>query len=300
MIGRPELTARLFNTPLCVDARKAATIASAFGARCLGAQTIVVDAETVEHFAGARSPSAARLGNDPTRVYEREKRKPYGMIGNVAVIGIEGTLVHKGAWVGSYSGETSYQGLAAQAFAALRDGQVKGVVFEVDSFGGEVAGLDDAARALSLLSAEKPTLAILTDFALSAGYALASTARQIVMPPHGEAGSIGAVMLHVDVSERLKKDGAVVTVMRSGARKAEGSPFEKLDDGARAAFQQRLDAVRDDFAEMVARARAGRISKQAALDTEAASFGGADALALGLVDALGSPTEAFESFVRSL
>jgi len=47
----------------------------------------------------------------------------------------------------------------------------KGVVFEVDSFGGE----------------------LLTDHTLSAAYLLASAARQIIIPEYGRAGSIGAL-----------------------------------------------------------------------------------------------------------
>jgi transposase len=64
-------------------------------------------------------------------------------------------------------------------------------VFEVDSLGGELAGAFETADLIARLSAEKPTLAILTDHALSAGYLLASAARQIIMPEHGRAGSIG-------------------------------------------------------------------------------------------------------------
>lgn len=301
MIHRPGLAARAFNTPLCVDARKAATLAHLFGVRVTGEDPIVLGAEAIDHVAFAQGrPSASRLGNDPTQRMRAEGRKPYAMVGPVAVIAIEGTLVHKGAWVGSYSGDTSYQGLAAQANAALVDREVRGVVFEVDSFGGQVSGMEDAARALARLSQAKPTVAILTDFALSAGYALASTARQIVMPKHGEAGSIGAVMLHVDMRGVAEKMGAKVTVLRSGARKAEGNAYEDMTDFAREAVQASLDAVRDDFAGMVARNRAGRITKDAALATEAASFSGPEALSLGLVDALGHPSEAFEAFVARL
>ena len=69
----------------------------------------------------------------------------------------------------------------------------KGVVFEVDSFGGELAGAFETTDLIARLSAEKPTLAILTDHTLSAAYLLASAARQIIIPEYGRAGSIGAL-----------------------------------------------------------------------------------------------------------
>ena len=57
----------------------------------------------------------------------------------------------------------------------------KGVVFEVDSFGGE----------------------LLTDHTLSAAYLLASVARQIIIPEYGRAGSIGVL----DARSAVKGDG---------------------------------------------------------------------------------------------
>ena len=69
----------------------------------------------------------------------------------------------------------------------------KGVVFEVDSFGGELAGAFETTDLIARLSAEKPTLAILTNHTLAAAYLLASAARQIIIPEHGRAGSIGAL-----------------------------------------------------------------------------------------------------------
>ena len=71
----------------------------------------------------------------------------FAIIDGIALIPIEGTLVHKGAYVGAYSGRTSYEGLQAQVLRAMRNPAIKGVVFEVDSFGGELAGVFEARRA---------------------------------------------------------------------------------------------------------------------------------------------------------
>ena len=109
-------------------------------------------------------------------------------VDGIALIPIEGTLVHKGAYVGAYSGRTSYEGLQAQVLRAMRNPAIKGVVFEVDSFAGELAGAFETADLIARLSTEKPTLAILTDHALSAGYLLASAARQIIIQNTGAPG----------------------------------------------------------------------------------------------------------------
>ena len=159
--------------------------------------------------------------------------------------------MHKGAYVGAYSGTTSYEGLQAQVLRAMRNPAVKGVVFEVDSFGGELAGAFETADLIARLSAEKPTLAILTDHALSAGYLLASAARQIIIPEHGRAGSIGVVTLHVDLSAALEQRGIKVTVLRAGAQKMAANPFEPLADDTIQRLLSDLEAARKTFAESV-------------------------------------------------
>ena len=201
---------------------------------------------------------------------------------------------------GPYSGRTSYEGLQAQVLRAIRNPAIKGVVFEVDSFGGELAGAFETADLIARLSAEKPTLAVLTDHALSAGYLLASAARQIIMPEHGRAGSIGVVTLHADFSSALEQRGIKVTVLRAGAQKMAANPFEPLADGTIQRLLGDLEAARNTFAESVGRYRGNRFTSQAALATEALDYRGGEAVALGLADASGHALKAFDSFVRAI
>lgn len=254
----PEIASRIFDPArLCVDAGKAAAIVTALGPRIFGEpKVVVVGAKAIEHkaFQNGR-PSAGRLGDRTGRELDRRRLQAFERIGPVAVIPIEGSLVAKGAYVGASSGRTSYEGLTAQIVRAGKDSSIKGVVFEVDSFGGEVAGMFDAAALISKLSSEKPTISILTDHALSAAYALASAARQIVIPEHGSAGSIGAVALHADMTGALEKDGVRVTVLRAGARKAEANPYEALSADAAGSILRDLERIRESFANMVARLR---------------------------------------------
>ena len=173
-------------------------------------------------------------------------------------------------------------------------------MFEVDSFGGELAGAFETADLIARLSSEKPTLAILTDHALSAGYLLASAARQIIIPEHGRAGSIGVVTLHADLSAALEQRGIKVTVLRAGAQKMSANPFEPLAGDTIQRLLVDLEAARTTFAESVGRYRGNRFTSQAALATEAQDYRGSDAVALGLADATGHALEAFERFVKAI
>ena len=284
------------------DPRKAETFALAIGPRLLGVPiNLVGGAGGVEHVAFENGrPSAGVIGDRVGRAYDRYGVRPFDMVEGVAVVGIEGTLVHKGGWVGASSGETSYEGLYAQIDRARADPKVKGAVFEVDSFGGMVNGAHEAADKIMALSREKPTIAILTDFAYSAGYLLASQARQIVVPEAGGAGSIGVVMLHADFSGNLEQEGIRVTLIHSGQHKVDGNPYEPLPEEVRMRWEARADRARDRFAEAVGRGRGKRLTKAAALKTEAMAYDAPEALSMGLVDAVGTPPEAFSAFIEEV
>ncbi len=243
---------------------------------------------------------AGRLSDRVGAAYDQAGRLPYDRVGNVAVIPIEGSLVHKGAYVGQSSGVTSYQGIQTQIIRAARDPSVRGVVFEVDSFGGEVSGAFDTADMIAGLSKMKPTLAILTDHAASAGYLLAAPSRQIVIPPTGIAGSIGVITMHADLSRKLDNEGITVSILASGKHKADGHPAAPLAEDVRKETLGRLDGARQQFAEAVGRYRGNRLTASAAMATEAAVYTGADAVRAGLADVAASPAEAFAQFVQAI
>lgn len=297
-----QIAQRLFDTPLMYDARKAEAFLHGLGSRIAGDTIVITNAEgAVDHVAGANGrPLAGKIGGRIERAFSRANMLPFDMVDNVAIIPVEGSLVHKGAWLGSNSGDTSYQGLQAQIAVARKSNQVRGVVFEYDSYGGEVNGGFETARDIALLSKEKPTISILTDWAYSAGYLLASQSRQIVMPRYGGTGSIGVIMIHADYSQQLEDAGIKLTIIRSGKKKADGNPFEPLNSEIAEKWQAQADLIRQEFATVVAHGRKNRITKAKALATEAATFDAQEAIAMGLADAIGDPIEAFDAFVKEV
>lgn len=300
----PRLAARLFGVPLMVDAGKAAAALAAVGGRFVPGGVTLEGVEPLHHVAFATGrPSMGTLGDPTGSRYEMAgegARLVPRTASGVGIVAIEGTLVHKGGWIGMNSGETSYQGLQAQVMRARRDPGIRAVVFEVDSAGGEVSGAFETAAMIADLSREKPTIAIMTDVALSAGYLLASACRQIVAPANGMAGSIGVISLHVDQSARDEAEGYAVTLLYSGKHKADFNPFEPLADDVAARWRAKLDGLRDQFASAVSASRGARLTKKAALATEAETYAGEDARSAGLIDAVGHPYEAFSAFVAAI
>lgn len=301
----PRIAARVFGTMLMIDAGKAEAILAGIGGRIIEGGVEVENAVgALNHIAFENGrPSMGKIGDRLGRAYDRAGAQTFDMVENVAVIPVEGTLVHKGAFLGQSSGETSYQGLqtqVARVAQAARAGTVKGAVFEVDSYGGEMAGAFDAADDIASLSQMIPTMAILTDNALSAGYLMASAARQIVMPELGRAGSIGVITMHVDYSRKLENDGIKVTILSAGKHKADGNPFSPLPGDLADRIRAEVEQGRQRFADHVGRFRGQRFTAQAALSTEAQDYRSADALKLGLVDAVAKPAEAFNAFIAEI
>ena len=295
-----RIAARAFNTPLLVEPSKAMAFLSGLGPRILGRRVEMVDGSETADGTIALPARASILAGGLTESLGQHGDAPYPVVDGIAVIEISGVLIHRGGWIGQSSGQTSYEGIAAQIEAAADDPAVRGLALEVDSFGGEVAGVFDLADRIRAIRGRKPVWAFIAEHAFSAGYALASQADRILLPRTGALGSIGVVVLHADMSGQLDQDGVRVTLVHSGQHKVDGNPYQPLPEAVRDDIQREIDVLRFLFAETVAAGRAGRLSQEAALATEAATYRGVDAVAAGLADEITDLAQGFAAFRQML
>ena len=297
-----QIAQRAFNTPLLVEPSKAMAFLSGLGPRITGRQLRVAGVK-ISHEDMAHLALPARTGiltNGLTEQYQRDGQSPFALQDGIAVIEISGVLVHRGAWIGQSSGQTSYEGISAQLAVAASDPAVRGIALEIDSFGGEVAGVFDLADAIRAARATKPVWAFVAEHAFSAGYALASQSDRIILPRTGAVGSIGVVVMHADLSGQLSDAGVTVTLIHSGAHKVDGNPYAPLPNPVRARIQAEVDSIRTLFAETVAAGRGRRLTAEAALATEAECYRGAEAVAAGLADEVSDPASAFAAFATAV
>lgn len=215
----------------------------------------------------------------------------------VAFIPVRGALVNR--FGGAYSDLTGYQAIVRMAEAAGADPEVRGVVLDVDSYGGEAAGAFEAAQQVRASIAGKPSLAIVNSAAYSAGYGMAVAADKIAAIPSGGAGSVGVVRMHLDQSGMLDRMGLKVSFVHAGAHKVDGNPYAALPDDVRADMQARVDQLYDAFVCHVASMRPG-LTAEAIRATEARTYSAPDALAVGLIDAVSNAPDAYAAFVASL
>lgn len=175
--------------------------------------------------------------------------------GNVAVIPICGVLSYRSSLMSDYSGGASVQSLTKQFRSALADDTVKAIVFDVDSPGGDVDGIQELGDEIFAARGQKKMVAVANTTAASAAYWLASAADEFVVTPSGMVGSIGVFTTHNDRSKMDEMIGLKVTYISAGKYKTEANPDEPLSSEAQAAIQNFVDSFYGAFVADVARNR---------------------------------------------
>lgn len=202
------------------------------------------------------------------------------IIGDIAIIRIFGSLVHRGSWVGASSGLISYQGLAKQVEAAENDPSINTILFEYDSPGGEVNGVFELANQIRACSTR--TVAFANNLAASAAFLLASACDERYVTDLGYVGSIGVVTIHQDISAKLEKEGVVITAIYAGKEKTEGWPHKAITEPYKADRQKDIDYIYQLFTAFVAEGL--NITQTHVVGTNAKTFRGQDAVDAQLAD----------------
>lgn len=205
-------------------------------------------------------------------------------VGSVAVIPLAGFLAQKPSLFSMLFGGTSVQAFAREVVSALSDSSVGAVVLDVDSPGGEVFGVPEAAAAIRAARGTKPLLAVANPIAASAAYWLAAQVDEVVVTASGLAGSIGVFAVHVDESKALEQAGLGVTLVSYGRRKTEGNAAQPLTEEALAGLQGRVDHFGRLFDTDVAKGRRVSVEKVRADFGEGAVMTADEAVAAGLAD----------------
>lgn len=220
-----------------------------------------------------------------------------GVTSNVMVIPLYGVIANHVDNMKS-SGGTSIDGLRASFREALGDSSIDAIVFDVDSPGGSVDGIEEFAREVRSARSTKPIVAVANTVAFSAAYWIASQAQELYVTLSGAVGSIGVFAAHQDLSKAEEMMGIKTTLISSSPFKVEGNQFEPLGEDARAAIQEQVDAYDALFTSSVARGRGVPI------DTVRSDFGqgrtvlaagdGIDPVKAGMVDGIGTLDDAIK------
>lgn len=209
-------------------------------------------------------------------------RKPFEVVRGIAIIPVHGPLSKRSGIFDAFFGFTSYELLSDLLSQAIDDSEVNAILLDIDSPGGEVAGLFDIADEIFAARDKKPIWAVANEEAFSAAYAIASSATKIFVSRTGGIGSIGVIASHVDQSSFDEKMGVKVTTIFAGGRKNDLNPHEPLTTGAAKVLQDEVNRLYEMFIQLVSRNR--KITIANVRNTEAGLFFGSDGISMGLAD----------------
>ncbi len=212
--------------------------------------------------------------------------------GNVGILHIRGPIVRYAGIMELSANVRSLETYAKEFKALENDPAIETIVLNIDSPGGEAAGISQFATYVR--NSPKKVVAYVDDLAASAAYWIASAASKIYASSTAFVGSIGVVFTLVDDSEKLKKEGVekieIVSVQSPKKR-----PDIKSDEGKNQ-VQVWANDLASEFVKAVARYR--NVSEEYVLE----NFGKGDLLIakrakdVGMIDEIMT----FEKLVKSL
>ena len=182
--------------------------------------------------------------------------------------------------------------VAAQFRAAVRDDNVKAIVFRVDSPGGSYVASDTIWReVVCARESGKPVVVSMGAVAGSGGYFVACPADVIVAQPGTLTGSIGVLGGKAVTLGLTDKVGLTYDSVQRGANARMYSTHSPFSAGERERLEAFLDAVYADFTTKVAQGRG--MTRDAVHEVARGRvWTGADARGNGLVDELGGLRDA--------
>jgi len=175
--------------------------------------------------------------------------------------------------------------------------RIKGVLLDLSSGGGEAIASMDFYLAVKRLDEVKPVYASIGSMGASGAYMAALGARRIFAYPESDVGSIGVLTAHFAIRDLLRRLGVSVELLHAGVHKDAYQGYRPLTEEERAKLQAITDEGYNVFVQLVARERKRPVEEILPLAT-GEFWTGAQALKLGLIDALADREGALEELSR--
>jgi protease-4 len=175
---------------------------------------------------------------------------------------------------------TSAEYIRQQVDEARLDKRIRAVVVQIESPGGEVVATQNIYMALQDLRREIPVVGSIDGIAASGGFYAAMATDPIYARPSSSVGNVG-VWSYFPVTP-----GVDDLILASGPFKLSASNYDE--------FLRELEGIRQEFVGTVVSQRGDRLKISPLELSQGLLYPGREALAHGLVDAIGSQKEAMD------
>jgi len=231
------------------------------------------------------------------RIDPRTERSLAMKDGAVAIIGVRGSIIPREDRYSAMYGEVGCENVAERVRVAVEDKRIKAVVLDVDSGGGSVEGVTEAANLIRSLRGKKPIIAHADWTMCSAAYWLCSGADEICAAPSATVGACGVITMAVDEQKFWSELGITYTPIAEPADKADGWGMWPNSEK----YEPRLrQYVKDSYAQFTADVVAGRGVDKANFTAEwAGVYSAKRAQLLGMVDKVRAMSETFAAYTAN-
>ena len=236
--------------------------------------------------------------------YDDEEDNPVGfeVIQNkLAVLSVEGSTVTKSDFLSRYLGIVSYQDIRERLIEAADNPEVKAILLRLDTSGGHAAGVARLSRFIGEVSTNvKPVITYNEGKMASAGLWYGSAGRSVIADEDAQTGSLGVIMVHMDVTKRLENIGVKATVFRTSPYKALNNPYEALTDKAKESILEDMNKMHDSFVNGVALNRGLTAAEVQTKIATGKMYDSLEARELRLVDSILSLDETVARILKGL
>ena len=167
--------------------------------------------------------------------------------------------------------------------------EIKGILIEVDSYGGSPAAAEEVAHALK--ASQKPVVVFIRGAGLSAAYFAITPADKIFALKSSDVGSIGTTQSYVDNVSKNQSEGYSFVQLSVGKFKDAGNPDKPLTPEEKNLFMRDLYILQENFIQTVSENRTIAMEKVRAI-ADGSSVLGQQAKELRLIDEIGDYSDA--------
>lgn len=205
--------------------------------------------------------------------------------GSIAVINISGPIMKEDNC--GDPGTKTYESLIKQASS---NPNITGIILQIDSPGGTVAGTESLANVVA--GVEKPVVTLAEDLMASASYWVGSQAKHILANTETtRVGSIGTMLSFADMQPYWEQQGVKFHEVYATQSTAKNKDFAEARKGNYAdLIKNTLDPLNNVFLESVKRARGQKLAAEKTLNGQV--YTAADAIKYGLIDGVGTLNDA--------
>lgn len=192
--------------------------------------------------------------------------------------------------------ESTVARIKAELDKAKDDDRVQAILLHIDSPGGGVTASDELYGEIVRFKQKRnvPVIATLGDVAASGGYYVACAADRIVAHPTTVTGSIGVILMNLNLEGLLAKVGVKNETYKAGEHKDILSPFRGATPEERRIVQSILDSLHARFIAVVHEGRPRIDPARLRQLADGRIFDATQALQEGLVDQIGDLNAAIE------